>query len=131
MFDTIHFIGAALSWSAVALVVCALAAWLVCTWYFADDTPLLAPNQAGRVTFKAVLKNALHDLSELTRPIWLRVWLNAPTFAVIAVDAVSLLQEELRAALFGNFWGGLALVLLNLVARYGATPAHAPIAPVR
>lgn len=110
------------------LAVLLLGAWLFVTWYHADDQPVFGPNATGRVTFKTVVKNALHDLIEITRPVWMRVWLNAPFAAVMAVDAVSLMQEDLRNAIFGNFYGGIALVALNLLARYGSTAAHPPVA---
>lgn len=114
----------------IAVVALAgVAAWLFFTWYHADDEPVFARDNGNRVTFKIVLQSALRDLAEITRPLWLRAWLNAPFIAVMALDAVSLLQESLRNAIFGNTMGGLALVALNLLARYGATAAHAPIAP--
>lgn len=102
--------------------------WLFATWYFADDEPMFGRGSTTRVTFKNVLANAVFDIVELLRPIWLRVWLNLPFVAVIALDAVALMQPDMREAIVGNHWGGIALVVLNLVARYGSTPAHAPVA---
>lgn len=106
----------------------AIVAWLVLTWYHADSEPVFGPASRERISFKTVVKNAFHDIVEITRPLWLRLWLNAPFAAVVVLDAVALLQEPLRTALVGNFYGGLAFVALNLIARYGSTPAHPPVA---
>lgn len=116
------------------LIVLALAAvalalgWLVATWYFADNTPAFAPKSADRITFKVVIKNALHDLAEITRPAWKWVWLNMPFVSVVAANGVILMSDQMRAAVFGDFWGGIVMVGAALLIRYGSTPAHQPIA---
>lgn len=113
---------------AVAGVV--ILGWLFATWWFADDQPAFAPggDRSGRVTFVTVVKNALHDLIQITRPTWMRVWLNLPFCAVMGVDAVSMLQPDAQQAIWHNPYTATALIVLNLVARYGSTPAHAPVA---
>lgn len=122
--DKLGLIGLAI----VGVVV--VVGWLVATWYYRDNTPVFAPdNTPGRVTFKQVVVDALHDIAALTRPVWMRLWLNLQFVAVIAVDAVALATPQLREALFiDSPIGGAVLVVLTLVARYGSTPAHPPIA---
>ena len=119
----------------VALIAIGLAlgaGWLFAAWYYADPTPVLASgNEPGRVTFFLLLQRIFRGVGALTRPLWMRAWLNLPFGAVMAVDAVSMMQPELREAIFGNLYGGLALIALNLVARYGSTGAHAPVAAAR
>lgn len=110
------------------LAAAALLVWLFLTWYHADDEPVFGPASRERVTFKTVVRNALHDLQEITRPAWMRLWLNAPFVATMTLDAVTMLHPDLRQALFVDNWiGGGALILLTLLARYGSTPAHAPV----
>lgn len=117
------FVGTGLVAAAVGVV------WLLCTWWFADDTPAFGPNDGSRrVTFVDVIQNTLRDVSKITRPLWMRAWLNLPFVAVMGVDAVSMLQPEAQQAIWHNPYTATALIILNLVARYGSTAAHAPIA---
>lgn len=113
------------------IVASALAGVLGCAWYYADDEPVMGPDTPERVTFFKLLQRIFRGIGAITRPIWIRVWLNLPFGAVIAVDGVAMLTPELREAIFGNVYGALALVALNLVARYGSTPAHAPVPSAR
>lgn len=113
--------------AAAAFALIALGVWLFLTWYFADQQPMLGPAHAGRVTFKQVVQGVLRDIADTTRPLWMRVWLNAPFVAIMALDAVSLMQEPMRNAILGNAWGAGAFIALNLIARYGSTAAHAPV----
>lgn len=114
---------------ALACAGVAIAGWAVSTWYFRDDTPLFAPWTPGRVTFVEVLQGFFRDVAEIARPVWTRLWLNLPFVAVMAVDAVAMMTPELRHSLFLDApIGGAALVVLTLLARYGSTPAHPPIA---
>lgn len=112
------------------VVVVAAIGWAVASWYFADETPLFAPKTtAGRVTFVAVIQGFFRDCSEIARPVWMRVWLNAPVAAVVVLDGVSLMQDDMRSAIMANPYMAGAIIGLNLIARYGSTPAHAPVAP--
>lgn len=43
--------------------------WLVATWWFADDEPVLAPPGKSRVTFKQVVQSALLDIAEIVAPV--------------------------------------------------------------
>lgn len=111
----------------ILLAAAAVFAWLVATWYFADDEPLFGHASAERITFKQVICNVFCDIAEVTRPAWMWLWLNAPFAAQVAANGVILMDETLRTTVFGHFWGAVALVAANLLARYGSTAAHAPI----
>lgn len=113
---------------AIGLAIAAIAGWLVATWYFRDNEPLFGPATPNRVTFKQVVVDALHDAAALTKPIWMRLWLNIPFAAVVAANGVVLMDDQMRAAVFGDFWGGIVMVGAALLIRYGSTPAHPPVA---
>lgn len=114
--------------AAIAVGVVAVIGWAVAAWYYADDTPMLAPrNTPGRVTFLQIVQDFFRDLVATTRPIWLRLWLNIQFVAVLGVDAVALATPEMRDTIMSSPWFAVAFVALNLIARYGSTPAHAPV----
>lgn len=82
----------------IALAAAAVFAWLACTWYFADAEPVFGKGTPQRVTFKNVIVNALRDVADITRPLWERLWLNAPFVAVVAAQGVILMEGA------GAFW---------------------------
>lgn len=53
-----------------------VAAWLVATWWCADNEPVFGPKTKDRVTFKRVIRDAMCDLAEifmaLVAPPWVR-----------------------------------------------------------
>lgn len=113
------------------LIVAALAAgWLVATWYFADDYPVIGPAARDRVTFKDVLVGVGRDARDLVSPAlafverrWRFVMANFPGASVVALDAFAVMDPTLREALMQvpSGWAfapaALILLALNLAAR--------------
>ena len=108
----------ALAWhfvSPLTAIVLALifagVAWLVFTWYFADDEPLFGGSSENRVTFKQVLAGAITDARELFDRVT-----NMVGVALISLDAVIVSTPELKAAVLASPYGLPAILALNLVA---------------
>lgn len=118
--------GVALAISAVL----ALGFGLFATWYHADDKPVFAPFEEGRVTFKTVVLNFFADVAEFAHVKqlfgWLRrlwafwgPWLtNTVLAAVVALDAFIFSQPQLMGAIQGTAGGGgwALLFLLHFAA---------------
>lgn len=99
--------------------------WLVATWYHADDHPVLAPAKEGRVTFKAVVQNALRDVRETAAPFfgWARrLWLfwgprvtNTVGVAILSLDGLIASTPELKAAIMASPYGLPIILGVNLL----------------
>ena len=118
-------------------------AWLVLTWYFADDEPALGPGTSQRVTFKRVLQGVLRDVSELFAPFtnfvsrhaqaqwafWGPRVTNTVGIAVVSLDAYVVQTPELKYAVMNSPYGLAALVALNLAASLSPRGAPARVPP--
>ena len=87
------------------------ALWLIATWYFADNEPVLGPASDKRVTFRQVLINAIED----ARALFDRLT-NTVAVALVSLNAVVLATPEIKSALLASPWGLAALLGLNLFA---------------
>lgn len=115
----------------VLLIAAALVlGWLVATWYFADDEPVIGKATRDRVTFKDVLVGVGRDVRDLASPVtgflhrrWRFVMANYSAGAIVLLDVYAVMDANLRDALMqvppGWAVAPAALILfgLNLAAR--------------
>lgn len=114
----------------VITVIVSIGVGLLITWYHADDKPVFAPFEEGRVTFKTVLLNFFSDVAEFAHVKqffgWLRrVWAfcgpwltNTFLGATVALDAFIFSQPMLMEAIqrTGNGGGWALLFFLHFAA---------------
>lgn len=109
----------------LAIVAVVLLAWLIATWYHADDHSVFAAPKPGRVTFKQVVQNALRDARETAAPFfgWCRrLWLfwgprltNTVAAAVLALDGLIASTPDIKAAIMHSPYGLFVMLGVNLL----------------
>lgn len=119
---------------AAALLVLA---WLVVTWFFADDEKVLGPASVKRVTFKQVVQAALRDVWEVFNlgALCRTISANAVALAVLLAGMVNFIDERLRTAILHATWdiagvpvpiGGVALAFILWLASLKSAQPGAP-----
>jgi hypothetical protein len=106
----------------IGFVIAAAIAWLVLTWYHADNGPVFGPDGPERVTFKAVLAGAINDARELFERVT-----NLTAVGLLGLDAVIIQTPEIKAAVLSTPYGIAAVIALNLFTRL--TPRRSDDAP--
>lgn len=94
-------------------------AWLIATWYFADDEDVFAPKGSmKRVTFKQVVQSALKDVREVLNLDLIVNWImtNAVAVGVFGYGLIQIADPVLRASILGATWQGIPVGALALLA---------------